>query len=245
MPKIKSLNKAYEISGFVLGDTLEQYFDGVKIREYYGQVRTTGWLGQLAFERDVINMELKKKSSGETVYKQSFSIKDETNIVPKFYFDGQKIANSYSYPSPEGADYSVNFYLDNAGGPGLVDINIGVLEYYYDSSKQDPLVVVNTTSFPIAQNVKPGAWTPYFKIPIPMVMPQQSGTELYPIVVVRDAKTKEYYVNNLRDASMISMELPYDGVAQGKVQSMFLAKKIAYAKVYFLETFELTQLFPR
>lgn len=245
MPIIKSINNTFDISGFVLGDTIEQYFDGVKMREYYGRVRATGSIGQLVFEKDEINMVLKRKSTGETVYQQKFNINDKENTVPKFYFDGLKLNSQYSYPSPQGNDYTTNFYLNPSAGSDPVDIAIDVLEYYYDDTKPDPIVVVNTTSVPIFQNLKPGTWSSYVKIPIPSATPTQSGTDLYPIVVVRNAKTKEYYVNKNRDQSTITMELPYDGVSPGKVQSIFLAKKASSQTIDFLELYDLVQIFPR
>lgn len=245
IPKIKAISENFSVSGFVMGDTLEQYFDGVKIRDYYGQVKTLGAQNQLAFVTDEINMELRNKSTGKMVYRQKFNINDKQNTVPKFYFDGIKFGNEYSYPNPQGDDYTVNFYVDDKGGPAPVDINIDVLEYYYDATKPDPIVVVNTTTIPIIQNIKPGEWTPYVKIQIPMVTPQQSGTDIYPIVVIRDSKTKDYYIPKKRDNSTINIELPYVGVSPGKVQSIFVNKKLAPDKNFFLEYYDLVQLFPR
>lgn len=245
MPKIKAINKEFSISGFVVGDTVEQYFDGIKMREYYGQVRTISFQNELAFVKDEINMELRRKSTGETIYRQTFNINDIQNIVPGFYFDGLKFSKGYTYPDPQGDEYTVNFYADPSGGSDLVDINIDVLEYYYDSTKPDPIIVVNTTTIPIVENVKPGEWTPYLKVQVPMVTPQQSGTELYPIVVIRDAKTKDYYINKNRDQSTINMEIPYDGVSQGKVQSLYFNRKRVTEKQNFLEFYDLVPLFPR
>ena|GEM_PF-1210054 len=246
MPKIKAINKEFSISGFVVGDTVEQYFDGVKMRDYYGQVRTVSFQNQLAFEKDEINMELRRKSNGETIYRQTFNINDKQNVVPRFYFDGLKFNKGYTYPDPQGDEYTANFYVDPAGGFPPVDINIEVLEYYFDGTKPDPIIVVNTTTIPIAENVKAGAWTPYLKVQVPIATPQQSGTELYPIVVVRDAKTKDYYVNKNRDQSTINMEIPYDGVSPGKVQSLYLNKiPSGTEKKFFLEFYDLVQLFPR
>lgn len=245
MPTIKAINKEFNVSGFVVGDTIEQYFDGVKMREYYGQVRTVRTENKLAFITDEINMELKRKSTGEVIYRQKFNINDKQNLVPKFYFDGLKFNKGYTYPNPQGDDYTANFFVDNKGGSAPVDINIEVLEYYYDGNKPDPIVVVNTTAIPIAENVKPGEWTSYVKVQIPMVTPQQSGTELYPIVVVRDSKTKDYYVNKNRDYSIINMEIPYSGVSPGKVQSVYLNRKSGADKNFYLEFYDLVQLFPR
>lgn len=244
-PKIKAINKEFSISGFVLGDTIEQYFDGVKMREYYGPVRIGYFQSQLAFEKEEIYMELKRKSTGETIYSQTFNIADKQHIVPRFYFDGKQFSKGYTYPDPEGDEYTANFYLDPSGGSTPVNINIEVLEYYLDDTRPDPIVVVNTTTIPIAENVKPGAWTPYLKVQIPRVSPQQSGTELYPIVVVRDAKTKEYYINKNRDQSLIGLEIPSDGVSPGKVQSMYLNRKVGEQKQFYLESNDLIQFFPR
>ncbi|NQX42444.1 hypothetical protein SAMN05421820_111167 [Pedobacter steynii] len=245
LSEIKAINKEFSITGFVLGDTVEQYFDGVKMREYYGQVKVAGSQSQLAFVKDEINMELKRKSTGETIYQQKFNINDKTNIVPGFYFDGLKFSNGYSYPEPQGDEYIANFYLEPSGGATPIDINIEVLEYYFDDTKPNPMIVVNTTTIPIVENVQPGKWTPYLKVPVPMVTPQQSGTELYQIVVIKDSKTKEYYVNKKRDDSILNLEIPYDGVSRGKVQSFFFNRKMGSGKVAYPEFYDLVQLFPR
>lgn len=245
MPTIKAINKEFSISGFVVGDTLEQYFDGVKMREYYGQVRISYAQNQLAFTGDEIKMELRTKSTGKTVYQQKFNINDKQNIVPGFYFDGLKFSIGYTYPNPQGNEYTANFYLDPQSGAAAVDINVEVLEYYFDDTKPDPIVVVNTTIIPIAENVQPGSWTPYLKVPVPMATPQQSGTDFYPIVVVRDSKTKDYFINKNRDQSVINMEIPYDGVSTGKVQSFYFNRKKNSEKLDYLESFDLVQLFPR
>ncbi|HWW39502.1 hypothetical protein, partial [Pedobacter sp.] len=80
---------------------------------------------------------------------------------------------------------------------------------------------------------------------IPTATQQQNGTQLYPIVVVRDSKTKAYYVNNNRDHSTVTIELPYDGVSPGKVQSIYLNKIPGNGNSFFLEFYDLVQLFPR
>lgn len=245
MPNIKAINKEFSISGFVFGDTIEQYFDGVKMREYYGRVANGYSQNQIAFVTDEINMELKKKSTGETIYRQKFNINDKKNTVPKFYFDGLKFSDQYTYPNPQGNDYTANFYLDLPGGSAPVNINLEVLEYYYDDTKPDPIIVVNTTILPIIENVQPGKWTPYLKIPIPVITKQKPDTELYPIVIIRDSKTKEYYINKKRDESMINLEIPYEGASPGKVQSFYFTRKIIANKVQYLEQYDLIQLFPR
>ena len=55
------------------------------------------------------------------------------------------------------------------------------------------LIVVKTTSFPITTNLQTGNWTNYLTIEPPAeVLPTQEGTEIYPVVTVKDAKTKKY-----------------------------------------------------
>lgn len=237
MPAIKAINKNFDISGFVLGDTIEQYFDGVKIREYYGQVRVIYSQNQLAFVTDEINMELKSKSTGKTLYRQKFNISDEKNIVPKFYFDGLKFSDRYTYPDAVGNEYKINFYLAIPKNSPKADANMEVLEYYFDDTKPDPIVVVNTTVIPIAANIQPGKWTDYVKIPpVPQLNPTQSGTDFYPIVVLRDSKTKEYLIGKNRDQSTLQVELPDQWTSTGKVQSIYYSRT---------GTFDLVQLFPR
>jgi hypothetical protein len=240
---IKAL-KPYEIKGYVIGDTLEQYFDGLKIRDYYGKVSLGVVAPLMAFENDITVMQLKKKSTGQIVYEQKFQISNTQNIVPNFYFDGTNFKSQYNYPDPQGNEYIANFYLDAPKDAAAADINIDVLEYYFDLNNQ--LVVVNTTSIPVGSNIKPGVWTAYLQLQVPPILvPTQSGTEFYPIVTIRNSNTKAYYINNNRDDSTLQIEIPDQWTSTGKVQSIHLAKKIAVTKIIYLELNDLVQLFPR
>nr|WP_121271462.1 hypothetical protein [Pedobacter schmidteae] len=238
---VKAL-KPFDIKGYVVADTLEQYFDGVKVRDLYGKVSLAYVTPQIAFQNDVAVMQLKKKSTKEVVYEQKFSIADAKNEVANFYFDGTKVSKSYQYPKPEGSDYMVNFYFDGPKGMPSVDIGIDVLEYYMDANNK--VIVVHSTSFPIAENLQRGKWSEYLKIsPPPPVIPTQSGTDLYPVVTIRDAKTKKYLIGNNFETSTIQMEIPDQWTSQGKVQSIHIQQKGAEKNV-FMEINDLVQLFP-
>lgn len=233
--------KPYDIRGYAVGDVLEQYFDGVKIRDYYGRITTGSVVPQITFESDVTVMQLKKKSTGEVVYEQKFNINDAKNEVPRFYFDGSKIANTYQYPVAQGSEYLANFYFDAPKGTPPVDINIEVLEYYMDANNK--VIVVHSTNFPIAVNLEMGKWSEYLKIAPPsQVNPTQSGTDLYPIVSIRDAKTKKYLMGGEFDINTINMEIPDQWTSQGKVQSIHIYKKVE-GGVSYLEVNDLIQFF--
>lgn len=243
IPKILALKDNFRISGFVLGDTIEQYFDGVKMREYYGLVQTTSGGNQLAFIADDINMELRKKSTGETIYRQTFNINDKQNVVPKFFYDGITFSNRYVYPDPQGTDYTVNFNFDFPKGSDPVDVIVEELEYIY---VKEQLIVLNTIEYPIATNVPIGKFSGYYKI-TPMTYKNTTpiGSDFYPVVVIKNAKTKEYYINKDLWQSEVRVEIPYEGGGQGKVQSFYLNKpKDAQHKDY-LQQYDLVQIFPR
>lgn len=235
---IKAL-KPFELRGYVVGDTLEQYFDGNKIRDYYGKATLGTVRPELAFTNDEILMQFKNKRTKELVYEQKFSIKDADNVVPKFFYDGSKFANKYEYPTAQGTDYLVNFYLDAPKGLEAVDIATDVLEYYIDVNNQ--LVIVNVTSFPIATDVKPGKWTPYYTLkPPPTLNPTQAGTDFYPIISLKNAKTKKYVINDNAFDSSIQMEIPDQWTSQGKTQSMHIIGRIN-ATAYYFEVNDLVQ----
>ncbi|WP_316845907.1 hypothetical protein [Pedobacter psychrodurus] len=240
LPKIKAL-KPFEMRGYVLGDTLEQYFDGIKVRDYYGGVTLGTVAPSIAFENDVTTMEFRKKSTGQKLYEQTFKITDSINVVPKFYFDGNTLSPRYNYPTPQGQDYLINFYYDAPKGSVGIDLSIDVLEYYYDANNN--LVVVQTTSFPLTSNIGIGKWTDFIKItPPPSIVPSQPGTDLYPIVTMRNSKTKEYLIGNDRDRSTLQIEIPDQFTSSGKVQSMHLVNKTEN-KINYMQVNDLVQFF--
>ncbi|WP_442588455.1 hypothetical protein ACSBL2_20655 [Pedobacter sp. AW31-3R] len=236
--------KPFEMSGYVVADTLEQYFDGVKVRDLYGRVSLGYVTPQLAFENDIIVMQLKKKSTGGIIYEQKFNINDDNNVIPKFYFDGTQVTSSYQYPKPQGREYLVNFYLDAPKGTPPIDISLEVLEYYMDNDNK--IIVVNTTSFPITTNLQIGKWTNYLTIEPPTeVVPTQEGTEIYPVVAIKDAKTKKYLINGDVVESSIQVEIPDQWTSQGKTQSIHLVAKVGPTGSLYFRVNDLVQFFPQ
>lgn len=235
--------KPYEITGYAIGDVLEQYFDGVKVRDYYGRVTSGSVVPQIVFENDVTLMQFKKKSNGQVVYEQKFDINDTKNEVPKFFFDGTKLSQSYPYPKAQGTDYLVNFFIDGPKDLPAVDIDMDVLEYYYDNNNN--LVIVQTSTFPIASNVATGKWTEYLQIQVPpSLLPTQPGTEFYPIATIKNAKTKQYLINNDAISSALQIELPDQWTSQGKTQSIHIQGLIGDNKALYIELNDLVKLFP-
>ena len=235
--------KPFDMAGYAIGDALDLYFDGVKIRDYYGRISLGVVSPQLAFENDVTVMQLRKKSTGDIVYEQKFNINDAINEVPKFYFDGTKVSKNYQYPKPQGNEYLVNFYFDGPKDLVAIDIQMEVLEYYYDSNNN--LVVVNTTAFPIAADVVIGKWTEYLTIqPPPNMVPTQPGTDFYPVVTIKSTKTKKYLLNGGAVENAVQIELPDQWTSSGKTQSVHIQTKIGDNKALYLELNDLVQLFP-
>lgn len=234
--------KPYDITGYAIGDVLEQYFDGIKVRDYYGRVTSASVVPQIVFENDVTVMQFKKKSNGQVVYEQKFNIKDAKNEVPKFYFDGNKITNTYAYPRAQGTDYLMNFFIDGPKEIGAVDIQIDVIEYYYASNND--LVIVNTTSFPITNNLALGKWSEYYKVlPPPTLTPTQSGTEFYPLITIKNSKTKQYLVGKTAAEGTFQAEIPDQWTSQGKTQSIHI-EGITEDNIFYLRANDLVQMFP-
>jgi hypothetical protein len=223
--------KAFEpvkfAGGYVLGDTLALYFDGVKVRDYFGRIGSDWTTTQIAFEEDQASMELKIKKTGETVYRQTFDIRDADNAIPKLYFDGTKIQPAYTYPVPQGAEYTANFYLDFPAGSGAADISIEMIEYIMDGNN---LVILGITPVLVAVNIQPGKWTEYITLPrIPMLPNTHPESGFAPYVCVKKAGKNEYYtVNKDEDIfftierNSLQLQLPDEYTTNGLVQSYHL-----------------------
>lgn len=215
--------KPLSMDGFILGDALEQYFDGVKVRELYGSVSLSNEVSKIAFEKNEVTMELRRKSNGETVYQQKFNISDDTSKVARFYFDGTKMNNTYTYPAPSGSTYLANFYFDFPKDAAAVDVVIELVEYYFDESLANPLVLVDTTFIPLAKNIKPGKWSDYVEIKqIPELPKHHPASEFQPFVRVRKAGSSAYYLPERGEDNEITVELPNAWTTEGKVQSIFV-----------------------
>lgn len=213
-----------EFSGFVLVDTLEQYFDGKKMREFHDWARFTG---NIAFEGEApVKMELRKKSTGETVFSQTID-RDAPAKPITFFYDGKKVSEKYEYPDPIDEIEQIAFYFDFPAD-SLVDIAYG------DGSD------INSVEY-LAKNVKPGQWTEHIKIP-----PLEG--EMY-ILFLRAGK-KEWLMDNDINFSIVSagLTLPNKyGYLGGGVQSWYLGRKkdIGLNKDVLYPQINLVQIFPK
>ncbi|HEY9259194.1 hypothetical protein [Chitinophaga sp.] len=220
-PVLKTM--PFSMDGFILGEPLEQYFDGVKVRELYGSISLSDQASKIAFEKNEITMELRRKSNGETVYQQKFDIGNDTSKVPIFYFDGIKMNHTYTYPTPQGNEYLANFYFDFPKGAGAVDVVVEVVEYYFDESLTNPLVIVDTTFIPLATNIQPGKWSDYIVLKeLPELPKHHPASEFQPFVRIRKAGVATYYASVKGEENEINVELPYAWTTAGKVQSLFI-----------------------
>lgn len=211
-------------SGFVMGDTLEQYFDGVSIREYFGRVRFSG---KIAFESEKpIKMELKKKSTGEVLYTRSFENNPTAEVPLSFFYDGEKLTEKYTYPADIEGLEQIAFFLDFPEGTAA-DIAYG------DGSD------VNSVIY-LARNVQPKQWSEFIKIP-----PLEG--EMY--VFLLKAGKNEYLIDNDVNYSYMNsgLQLPNKyGYQGGTVQSWYVGMKAdSQGKTILFPQEDLVRLFPR
>lgn len=246
--------KPFTMTGFAL-KPLEQHFDGVKVRELYGNVAValSTATQQIAFDKDQTSMELKGKSNGETFYQQTFNINDATNTVPPFYFDGIKILPRYDHPNPVGKEYKANFYFDFPKDSGAVDVMAEILEYYLDRSTGKNLyVVLNVTRIPVATNLEPGKWSDYVVLTVlPVFTKSRSDARFSTYICVKKAGSANYYIND-HIADLITkmpqnsfpLKFPVSSTTTGLVQSYFIGKTKQDATVSLRPQQDLVQLFP-
>jgi hypothetical protein len=222
---VKTTNgiESFTMDGFVVGDKLEQYFDGKKVRELYGRAKVD-YASEIAFEKDETVMEFRAQSTGETVYTQTFNIHDETNEVPKFYFDGKDFYNTYPRPTPAEGEFLINFYFDFPASEGPVDVVAQVIEYYWNWDLPDPLVPIDTIPLPLFTNVQPGKWSEYMTLtPLPAMTPSRPDAEFWPFISVRKAgQTEGYYTSDKVEDNMLTFELRESWMTEGKVQSIYV-----------------------
>lgn len=245
--------KPYTMNGFTQ-EPLEQFFDGVKVREIHGMAIVGGNVTQeLAFDKDEIVMELKRKSNGETVYQQTFHINDATNEVPKFYFDGTAMLPRYNYPAPVGAAYTANFYFDFPKEAGAVDIVVEMVEYYFDPNLPAGYGIVGTTAIPIITNIQPGKWSNYITLnPLPAFPPKsRPDSEFLPYICVKKAGSALYFSNNENtdvlskvELNSFPLQLPESWTTAGLVQSYFIGWKQQGTTVGLTPKQDLVQIFP-
>jgi len=239
-----SAYKPFSMVGYIMGDTLEQYFDGKKVRDFYGLAQFTG---KIAFQGESTEMELRKKSTGEVMYKQTYYAANEDNIMPKFFFDGQSMAERYTYRDVEPGKYLSNFYFDTQFGTDPVDLIVEVQEYYFDWSKDDPFVYFDPVTVPLFSGLKPGQWSEYLEIPPieELVMPQHPSEYYFNTqVFVKNARTGEFYAAK-KDLSWFILAFPMQGSSEGRIQSFHITLKKNGIWQNYLSTRDLVQFFPR
>lgn len=234
--------KTFTMNGFVLGESLEQYFNGVKARDLYQRIQVPG---QIGFDEDEIRMELKSTKTGEIIYEQVFNISETECVVPKFYFDGETFQQEYLYPAPSGNEYKANFYFDFPVETGNVDVVAEVMEYYYDwENDVDPVVMLDTISVTLASNLETGLWTGYVTLPDLSGMPKsRPDSELWTIVCVKKSGTNEYVVGESNDRNVFSIELPQSWTTEGKTQSIYVGITQQGTNAYIGPYYDLVQIF--
>jgi hypothetical protein len=220
----------FSMKGFAV-EPIDQYFDGVKVQELYGTINETK---EMAFIQEETVMELRNKTTGEVLYTQKFNSKDAENKVPRFYFDGSKVKPTYEYPAPQGAEYTANFFFDFPKEMGAADVVMVFVEYYEDPAVQGGYAIAGVTNIPIATNIQTGKWSEYIKLPTTPDFPPQTRPDTYfeLFVCVRKTGSDLYFTNTQRITPLLqydnaqinafSLELPYQGVSQGKVQSYYI-----------------------
>jgi hypothetical protein len=240
------------MTGFAV-ESIDQYFDGVKVKELHGAINESK---EMAFMHEETVMELRHKTTGEVLYTQKFNIKEAENKVPRFYFDGSKVKPKYEYPAPQGAEYTANFFFDFPQEMGAADVLVVFVEYYEDPSVDGGYAVAGVTNIPIATNVQTGKWSDYIKLPTnpdfppptrpnsyfqPFICVKKTGSDLY---FTHNQDTSPLQAYNKADVNSFPLELPYPGVAEGKVQSYYISlTQYATGPVLTLKQ-DLVQMFP-
>lgn len=238
--------EVFDMDGFIVGDTLEQYFDGKKVRDVYGRAKLTN-AQEIAFENDDVVMEFRAHRTGETVYTQTFNIGDSTHVVPKFYFDGKTLYDTYPRPTPAEGEYLVNFYFDFPEREGPVDVVAQMLEYYFNWDLPDPMVIVDTIPVILFNNIQPGKWSEYMPLnPLPAMVPSRPDSEFWPAICLRKAgQTVGYYMSGGITANSMSLELREPWMTQGKVQSIYIGlTPVGPDKMVLYPQYNLVDMFP-
>lgn len=250
--KTKAL-KYYTLNGFAT-HPLDQYFDGVKVRQIRGDFSRIPYVqNQIAFTKDEVLMEL-KKPGGETVYQHTFNINDATGSNIRFYYNGDTVAPRYNYPAPVGAAYTANFFFDFPKEAGAVDVVIETIEYYIDNNSPNGVGVANVTSTPVATNITTGRWSDYITLNAAPDFPPKTrpDSDFFPMICIKKAGTNAYFSRNDEidvytklDYNSIYLQLPTVWTTEGLVQSYYVGWEEKNNKVTLNPKTDLVQLFPK
>lgn len=244
--------KPYSISGFAV-QPLDQYFDGVKVRQLHGNVNSSM---NMAFLKEESVMELKNSTTGEVLYTQKFSSKSNENVVPRFYFDGAGITDRFTYPVPKEGEYLASFFFDFPKELGAVDVCVVFVEYYFDSNLPQGYGIAGATAVPVATHIQTGKWSNYIQLPAMPNNPPQSrpDSDFMPFICLKKAGRDLYFTDSgdttaVREYSKaelnsIPLELPWPGVQQGKVQSYYIGFTQFEGGAQLYPKQDLVQLFP-
>lgn len=239
----------YTVNAFAV-QPLDQYFDGVKVRELHGQLTNAG---RIAFINDNTFMELKKKGTSETIYQHTFNINDNDKTL-KFFYDGNTVEASYNYPNPVGMAYTANFFFDLPAELGPVDIVTEIMEYYPDANDAYGIGIAQITSIPIATNIQTGKWSEYITLnPAPDFPPKtRPDSEFWPMICIKKAGTNTYltgeqytHMVDRLDVNSINLQQPTTWTSQGLVQSFYIGWEEQNGYNFLLPKVDLVQLFPK
>lgn len=225
-PIIKPIMKIqpYNIKGFVIGDTLEQYFDGKKIREF------TGWSrydGKIAFDKaGSVLMEIKKKGDTKVLLSQTITqdMADPEKYIT-FYYENKVFKEKYTYPVPIAGIEQIAFYFDS---PADMPVDI----VYADASGD-----IDAVQY-LARNVQPNKWMDFLQIP-PL---NSNGQDIY--IFLLKAGKKEWLIDNNFELSYIQANLPIIGgwYQGGGVQAIY-AKTFENGKFGISQPQDLVSIF--
>jgi hypothetical protein len=213
------------ITGFAIGDTIEQYYDGRKVREFIG--RTT-YTGRIAFDSDApVLMELKKKGDPHVLFSKSIALDSVEALKPiTFYYDGIKVTERYSYPDAIVGVEQVALYLDLPADM--------VVDIAYGNASGD----VNSLQY-FKQGVPARKWVDFMQIsPI-------DGADVY-LFLLKSGK-KEFLIENDFFKSYLPVNLPttLGGYQGGGVQSFYILHQLDPEGKPTLIAQDMISLFPR
>lgn len=243
--------KPFSITGFSVYP-LDMFFDGVKVKELRGAVNSSS---DMAFLQEQSVMELRNSTTGEVLYTRKFNSKDAENIVPRFYFDGNKVTDRYEYPAPQGAEYTANFFFDFPKEMGAADVMVVVVEYYEDPTVRDGYSVAKVTNIPVATNIQTGKWSEYMKLPVFPDYPPQTRPDSYmeSFICVKKTDSDLYFtynhdsshlrLYNMAQVNAFPLELPQSWTTEGKVQSYYIRVKQSETGDMITDKQDLVQMF--